>query len=118
MNHKYIPQKFEIFFDYLLCVLTKLSSIHTMTKKKINNIRIENRNIFVATEKSSPKFEEIPLNFIKTTYEELLRNNEVSQSYLSETLYVKRSAFIMSAFSLLEYIEYDANNNSIKVINK
>lgn len=114
-----MPNKFEIFYSDLLCELAKVGSINTMTKNKENIIRVENRNIFVATEKSSPKFEEIPLKFIMTTYEELLNNNEVSQSYLSETLYVKRSAFIMSAFALLkDYIVYDKNSNSLKVINK
>ncbi len=119
MNQKIFPIKFEDFFNDLLCELAKVSSIHTMTMKKLNKIRVENRSIYVATEKSSPEFEEIPLQFIKTTYEELLKNNEVLQSYLSETLYVKRSAFIMSAFALLkDYIVYDKKNNSLKVIHK
>lgn len=114
-----IPKQFEIFYNDLLCELAKVSSINTMKRNKENKIRLENRKIFVATEKSSPKFEEIPLDFIKKTYDELLRNNEVTQSYLSEILYVKRSAFIISAFSLLKnYIAYDENHNSIKVINK
>lgn len=117
MNQKNIPIKFEDFFDDLLCELAKKSSINTMNEDKENKIRIENRKIFVVTKKSEPEFKEIPLKFIKTTYEELLRNNEVTQTYLSKTLNVKRSAFIMSAFSLLNYIAYDENENSIKVIN-
>lgn len=112
-----MPEKFDFFYNDLLCELAKVGSIYTMTKKKENIIKVENGDIFVATKKSSPKFEKIPLKFIRTTFDELLKNNEVSQSYLSETLYVKRSAFIMSAFSLLNnYIVYDEKSNSLKVI--
>jgi len=117
MNKIVLPKQFEIFYNDLLCELAKKSSINTMTENKENKIRIENRKIFVATKKSEPEFKEIPLNFIKTAYEELLKNNEVTQTYLSKTLYVKRSAFILAAFSLLGYIAYDENKNSIKVIN-
>lgn len=118
MNRKILPLKFEDFYSDLLCELVKHSTINTMTMNKENKIRIENRNIFVATKKSEPNYELIPLEFIKKTYDELVKNNEVTQSYLSKTLYVKRSAFIMAAFSCLDYIIYDENNNSLKVLNK
>jgi|SRR5690606_3405626 len=114
---KKFPQDFETFYDDLLCELAKVSSINTMKEKKENRIKLEDRKIFVATGKSTPDFKEIPLKFIKTTYEELLKNNEVTQKHLSKTLYVKRSAFIICAFFLLEYVGYDENKNSIKVSN-
>jgi hypothetical protein len=113
------PRNFELFYNDLLCALEKVSSIKTMTQKRENKIRLENRIIYVATQKSMPNYVKIPLKIIKKSYDELLTNNEVTQSYLSETLNVKRSAFIMSAFSLLtDYITYDKGNNSIKVITK
>lgn len=116
MNKKVFLQDFEIFYNDLLCELSKRSSINTMTKNKVNRIRIEDRKIFVETEKSEPNFKEIPLKFIKITYAELLKNNEVTQTYLSKTLSVKRSAFLLPALSLLEYITYDRSENSIKII--
>jgi hypothetical protein len=115
MNQKIFPVNFEDFYNDLLCELAKVSSIKTMTMNKENKIKIEERNIFVATKKSNPNYELIPIEFIKKAYNELLNNSEVTQSYLSETLYVKRSAFIMSAFSRLEYINYDEVNNSFKI---
>jgi len=115
MGHKIFPKNFDTFYNDLLRELAKVNSINTMTMNKENKVKIENCNIYVATNKSKPKYNEIPLKFIKKTYEELLKNKEVTQSHLSETLYVKRSAFIMSAFSLLDYITYDKNKNSLKI---
>ena len=117
MNKKF-PVKFDDFYDDLLCELAKVSTINTMTMNKENKIRIENRSIFVATQKSEPNFELIPIEFVKKTYDELLKNNEVTQTYLSKTLYVKRSAFMLAAFSRLDYIIYDEDNNSLKVLPK
>jgi|ERR1035437_1522681 hypothetical protein len=119
MAESNFPQNFELFYNDLLCALEKVSSIKTMTQKRENKIRLENRRILVATKRSNPKYEEIPLEFIRKTYDELLTKNEVTQSYLSKNLNVKRSAFIMSAFSLLtDYITYDKDTNSIIVITK
>ncbi|MDQ7816903.1 MAG: hypothetical protein RDU14_07725 [Melioribacteraceae bacterium] len=117
MSQKRNKIEFESFYNNLLCELAKHASIFTKKRNKQNRIRIEDRRIFVATKKSGEDYKEIPIEFIQTTFESLLEKNEVSQTYLSKNLYVKRSAFIISAFSLLdEYIEYDENNNSIKIV--
>lgn len=106
---------FEDFYNDLLCELAKVGSIFTKKYNMLNKVRIENRIIYVSTKKSKPEFKEIPLKFIQKSFEALLKNKEISQSYLSKSLYVKRSAFIISAFSLLKYIEYNEEKNSISI---
>jgi hypothetical protein len=113
-----LNMNYNEFYDLLLCELAKRSDIHTLSKRKKNKIKLYDRRIFVNTKKSEPDFKEIPQDFIKTTFDYLEVNKEVTQNYLTKTLYVKRSAFIIAAFALLnKHYAYDEIKNSIKKIN-
>lgn len=114
---EFMKMTFENFYDLLLCELAKRSFILTKKQGKRNDIRLENRKVFVRTKKSGLKYEEIPLDFIKTAYDYLVENGEVTQNHLSKELNVKRSAFIISAFSLIEdSILYVKEENKIILI--
>jgi len=110
------PNNFDLFFNELLCCLAKNAIVETKRKKQINRIMLKERKIFVSTKRSGDEYKEIPLKFIQITYDYLVSGNELTQEFLSKSLYVKRSAFIFASFSLLDFVEYDFNKNSIKFI--
>ncbi len=112
---KTLPFSFNDFQEELLRVLSKTKEVNTLSRNKKNRIIVKDGVIKVQTDRSFPEYEDIPQEFIKITYEALKKDSYVKQSDLSKKLYVKRSAFIMAAFTLLEYIEYDKDENSIKL---
>ena len=91
-----------------------VSEIVTKANKELNLIKIDNNRIMVATKKTNWKsFKEIPFSMIETVYNELEINRTLTQSQISKGLNVKRSAFIISALSLLPEIEYEEVKNAL-----
>jgi hypothetical protein len=65
--------------------------------------------------KSSPDYLEVPYNMFEKTWQVLQEKGRVSQSDLSRVHNVKRSAFMLIAFDLLDEIKYKELNNSITI---
>ena len=71
----------------------------------------------VRTMKSKPNYEKIPYEFFEKTWDILQEKGRVNQSDLSKVHYVKRSAFMLIAFDLLDEVQYKDFNNSLVLKN-
>ena len=88
--------------------------IYTKARKQLNLINIDQEVIKVATKKDDWRvFKEIPFYMFELTYNELEEEKSLTQVYIRDDLDVKRSAFIIAVFSLLDEIEYDESSNTI-----
>ena len=88
----------------------------TKTNMEPNFVRIDGDEVYVRTQKSSPDFKKIPRVMFSRTWNILLSESKVTQQKLSKEYNIKRSAFIILAFDLLDYVKYDPMDNSIKLI--
>lgn len=107
--------KTEVYTDILEKLSLKNKYI-TKTDYKTNHVKIIDNKVFVKTEKSAPNFEEIPSEMFEKTWDILCDLKRVTQRDLSKKYNIKRSAFILIAFDLLEYVKYNSFDNSLKLI--
>jgi len=89
----------------------------TKTDNNPNHIRVICDMVEVQTIKSSPNYEEIPYEMFEKTWQVLQEKGRVNQSDLSKVHYVKRSAFKLIAFDLLEEVQYKDYSNSLVLNN-
>ena len=87
----------------------------TKTDNNPNHVIVQGDIVNVRTMKSSPDYLEVPYNMFEKTWQVLQEKGRVSQSDLSRVHNVKRSAFMLIAFDLLDEIKYKELNNSITI---
>lgn len=109
---------FEEFYSRLLEELNRHEVIYTRSKHHPNYLRYDGEQIYIRTNKSSPDDRLIPEDMIRTSFRLLKQEREVTQGFLqSAPNNVKRSAFIMAAFPLLDdLINYNPEHNSLRAI--
>lgn len=105
----------EVYPD-LLEKLSQKEKYLTKTGLKTNHVIIEDSVVFVKTDRSAPDYKEIPIELFEKTWDLLSARNRVTQEELSESYNIKRSAFMLIAFDLLDYVKYNANDNSLILI--
>jgi hypothetical protein len=88
----------------------------TKTNMEPNFVKIDDDEVQVRTQKSSPDFKKVPKGMFFKTWNILLSENRITQQKLSKEYNIKRSAFVILAFDLLDYVKYDPMDNSIKLI--
>ena len=100
-------------------IIKKLASkqrYFTKTNQEPNFVKVDGDKVYVRTKKSSPDFIEIQKVMFLKTWNILLSEYKVTQKKLSKEYNIKRSAFIVLAFDLLDYVKYDSMDNSIRLI--
>ncbi|MDD9811109.1 MAG: hypothetical protein OXU71_05260 [Gammaproteobacteria bacterium] len=103
--------------DIFPLILTRLGEreLHyTKTNRAPNRVDVRGREVYVMTNKSRPNYKKIPHEFFVKTWEILCNHGYVTQQQLSEEYYIKRSAFMLIAFDLLDFVKYDSEINGIK----
>ena len=102
-------------FPLMLAELGKKNPHYTKTRHDPNWVDICCREVWVMTQKSKPRYEPIPHNFFVKTWDLLCEKGSVTQPQLSKTHNIKRSAFMLIAFDLLDCVQYDSGVNSLKL---
>ncbi len=102
-------------FPSILTELGKAKFHYTKTRRDRNQVDIRGREVWVMTKKSKPNYQMIPCHFFEKTWELLCEKNSVTQNELSKEHNIKRSAFILIAFDLLDFVEYDGAKNALKL---
>lgn len=100
-------------------ILEKLSEneeYFTKTGFKTNHVSIEDSVVLVKTDRSTPDYKEIPMEMFEKTWEVLSDRKRVTQEELSKGYNIKRSAFMLITFDLLDYVKYNSNDNSLNLI--
>ena len=85
----------------------------TKTDNNPNHVKVIGDMVEVRTMKSSPNYVEIPYEMFEKTWQVLQGKGRVNQSDLSKVHYVKRSAFMLIAFDLLDEVQYKDFSNSL-----
>lgn len=106
--------KTDIYPD-LLEKLSKRDKYLTKTEFKTNYVTVKDSIVFVKTDKSSPDYRAIPIEMFEKTWELLSAKKRITQEELSKEHNIKRSAFMLIAFNLLDYVEYQSNDNSLNL---
>ena len=106
--------KTEIYPD-ILNALRKNNIYYTKTRNEANHVMIENEDILVMTKRSKPDYQHIPYELFNDTWEILNDQKTLTQNELSQGFNIKRSAFMLIAFSLLNYVDYDSTDNSLNI---
>ena len=96
--------------------LAKKELHYTKTRSNPNWVNLTVDIVSVKTTKNSPNFEEIPIEFFVSTWNLLVKKGEVTQSELSKDHNIKRSAFMLIAFDLLDIVDYIPSRNAHKQI--
>ncbi len=104
-------------YPILLERLAKREVYYTKTRSKPNWVNVEGNKVFVMTEKSRPDYREVPLRFFTETWNLLVEYGEMTQHELSKIYNIKRSAFILIAFDLLDEVTYFQSRNSLRLRN-
>ena len=79
----------------------------TKTNMEPNFVRIVDDEVYVRTQKSFPDYKKVPKDMFLKTWIILLTKRRITQQKLSKEYNIKRSAFIIIAFDLLDYVKYD-----------
>ena len=99
----------------ILNALKNDTTYYTKTKNEPNHVLIENNDILVMTNRSQPDYQHIPYELFHKTWKILNDQKAVTQNELSSRFNIKRSAFMLIAFSLLDYVDYDSTDNSLNI---
>ncbi len=102
-------------FPLILAELSKMDLYYTKTRGNPNWVKVCGREVYVKTKKSSSEYKLIPHAFFTRTWELLCDKGRVTQNELSKQHHIKRSAFILIAFDLLDFVEYDSCENGLKL---
>ncbi len=106
----------QTIFPELLSRLSKQELYYTKTYCKPNWVKIEGDVIKVMTKKSRPRYIKIQIEGFQRTWDLLLEHKEVTQARLLEEPDIFRSAFLLIAFDLLDEVEYNEKNNSLRLV--
>ena len=99
----------------ILNALRKNTIYYTKTRNETNHVMIENEDILVMTKRSKPNYQHIPYELFNDTWEILNDQKTVTQDELNQIFNIKRSAFMLIAFSILDYVDYDSTDNSLNI---
>lgn len=102
-------------YPNILQLLKKNNVYYTKNRKYENHVIIENQDILVMTKRSKPNYQHIPYELFNDTWKILNEQKTVTQHELSQIFNIKRSAFMLIAFSLLDYVDYDSTDNSLNI---
>ena len=100
-------------YPLLLEKLAENRRYFTKTDNNPNYVKVIGDMVEVRTMKSSPNYEKIPYEMFEKTWQILKEKGRVKQSDLSKVHYVKRSAFMLIAFDLLDEVQYKDFSNSL-----
>ena len=100
-------------YPLLLEKLAENRRYFTKTDNNPNYVKVIGDMVEVRTMKSSPNYVEIPYEIFEKTWQILKEKGRVKQSDLSKVHYVKRSAFMLIAFDLLDEVQYKDFSNSL-----
>ena len=100
-------------YPLLLEKLAENRRYFTKTDNNPNYVKVIGDMVEVRTMKSSPNYVEIPYEMFEKTWQILKEKGRVKQSDLSKVHYVKRSAFMLIAFDLLDEVQYKDFSNSL-----
>ncbi len=103
-------------YPQILERLSKSTIFYTKSTNKPNWVEIENDTVLVMTERSRPDYKTIPFDLFKKTWNLIVSQGEITQYELSKVHYIKRSAFMIIAFDLLDEVRWQKNRNSLKLI--
>ena len=116
---------FESFHSDLIQAINKLPGeskkmLFLKTKNKINLIKIDGNDIYVATDcnlswKNFDEFKKFDVKLLHDAFDELLKGEILTQDKLQSKLNSTNSAFIIAAFDLLSCIKYFPAQKSIKL---
>jgi len=101
-------------FPLLLAKLSERELHYTKTNRAPNWVEVRGREVYVMTRKSDPDYQLIPHDYFVKTWEILCREGSVTQTELSKKHIIKRSAFMLIAFDLLDFVTYDSESNGLK----
>ncbi len=104
-------------YPILLERLAKREVYYTKTHSEPNWVKVEDNKVSVMTEESRPDYREIQLKFFTETWDLLVEYGEMTQHELKENYNIKRSAFILIAFDLLDEVTYSQSRNSLRLRN-
>ena len=99
----------------ILNALKNDTTYYTKTKNEPNHVIIENNDILVMTNRSKPDHQHIQYELFHKTWKILNDQKTVTQNELSNRFNIKRSAFMLIAFSLLDYVDYSSTDNSLNI---
>jgi len=102
-------------FPLMLAKLGERETHYTKTNRAPNRVEVRGREVYVMTRKSAPDYQPIPHDYFVKTWEILCRDGSVTRQQLSEAHYIKRSAFMLIAFDLLDCVEYEKSTNTLKL---
>ena len=105
--------------DIFPLILTRLGEreLHyTKTNRAPNRVDVRGREVYVMTNKSNPDYQLIPHDHFVKTWEILRRYGSVTRAELSNKHHIKRSAFMLIAFDLLDCVEYEKATNTLKLM--
>lgn len=114
IDYKKINFISEIYPD-ILERLKQNEVYYTKSSNRPNWVNVAGNQVYVRTEKSSPDFLEIPFDFFLTTWKLLVENGKISQTELSKNYNIKRSAFMLIAFDLLDIVTYLQDKNALRL---
>ena len=100
-------------YPLLLEKLAENRRYFTKTDNNPNHVKVIGDMVEVRTMKSSPNYVEIPYEMFEKTWQILKEKGRVKQIDLSKLHYVKRSAFMLIAFDLLDEVQYKDFSNSL-----
>ena len=104
-------------YPLILKKLAEKRRYFTKTENEPNFVKLDGDTVMVRTIKSKPNYEKIPYEFFEKTWDILKSKGRVKQSDLSKVHHVKRSAFMLIAFDLLDEVQYKDFNNSLVLKN-
>ena len=104
-------------YPLILKKLAEKRRYFTKTENEPNFVKLDGDTVMVRTIKSKPNYEKIPYKFFEKTWDILKSKGRVKQSDLSKVHHVKRSAFMLIAFDLLDEVQYKDFNNSLVLKN-
>ena len=104
-------------YPLILKKLAEKRRYFTKTENEPNFVKLDGDTVMVRTIKSKPNYEKIPHEFFEKTWDILKSKGRVKQSDLSKVHHVKRSAFMLIAFDLLDEVQYKDFNNSLVLKN-
>lgn len=106
----------NIVYPELLKKLAQNELYYTKSKNRPNYVIVEGSRVLVKTERSAPEYEEIPIDLFERTWDLLTEKGKISQNELSKVYNIKRSAFMLIAFDLLDDVEYNSGSNSLRLV--
>ncbi len=106
----------EDVYPEIINKLKQNTNYFTKTTGALNKVMIQEGVIMVQTNRSKPDYKEIQRDLFEETWDLLVEYNQISQYELSKIYNIKRSAFMLIAFDLLDFVKYDSEENSLVLV--